>query len=50
MPRQTMTRKERLKRLTKMRIDYLKKIGAGRHGRTPRPVAPSRSARPTRTV
>ena len=50
MTRQPTTRKERLKRLVKMRIDYLKKMGEARHGRAPRPGAPSRSDRPTRTV
>lgn len=50
MPQQPMTRNERLKRLTKMRIDYLKKMGAARRGRVPRPVASPRAAKPERTA
>ena len=50
MPEQSMTRNERLKKLAQMRIDYLKKMRAGRHGRTPGPSAPSRATRQTRTV
>lgn len=50
MPRQTMTRNERLKKLAQMRIDSLKKMGAARQGRVPRPGSPSRPERPTRTV
>ena len=50
MPRQTLTRNERMRKLVKMRIDSLKKMGAARQGRAPRPGAPPRAARPTRTV
>ena len=41
MPQQPMTRDERLKQLAQMRIDALKKMRAGQHGRVPHPVAPS---------
>ena len=50
MPQQPMTRNERLKKLAQMRIDYLKKMEAARHGRTPSPDATPRTTRPTRTV
>ena len=43
MPQQPTMRNERLKKLVKMRIDALKKMGAARHSRAARAAAMKRA-------
>lgn len=45
MPQQPMMRNERLKKVVKMRIDALKKMGAARHSRAARAAVAKRALR-----